>query len=723
MAPYRNNLEYLTDEFRRLDLLLERAVQDFRLRRTAWGKAQFPGLFISDQEVDELITAGREPGQSWSDTDARATELRAEIRDRVNESRRQGLPLRLPHLNAVFDLSAFETDLILLALAPHRDLRYQKLYAFLQDDVGRVYPTVDLALRLFCVTEHERVKAREYFSAATPLFSNLLLGRLDETVGNGAPPLLSRSLKLDHRIAEFLLGSDQLDPRLGGNSRIARWVQPKLDQCDLVMAENVKVALEQIASLALAGRPFCCLLYGPEGSGKKSFAEVVCKRAGRALLVLDLFALDSSSPPVTDLLQVALREALLYRSAIYLDGWQVMPQAEEGNSALHGAEQLLEDFPGIVFLGSRGRWQGNKAHRFFSVELPVPDDDLRQQLWKGSLPETSSITGEHDLVHLAGAFRFTPGQIQKALGRAETQALLREGEGYRLSLDDLLAGCRAQSSLHLVSFARKLNPQRTWQDLILPKDTLAQLEEFCQQVRQRVRVFDAWGFGRKLSLGKGLIALFSGPSGTGKTLSAEVLAKELGLDLYRVDLSCVVSKYIGETEKNLSQVFDDAQMSNAILFFDEADALFGKRSEVKDAHDRYANIEVNYLLQRVEEYEGVVILASNLSKNIDSAFIRRMRFCIELPFPDKEHRQRIWRGVFPAQAPLSEDVDFDFLARKFKLAGGNIRNIALAAAFSAADNGGTIGMEHLMLGLKREYQKLGRVCEKAEFERYYDLVR
>ncbi|MBC7910202.1 MAG: ATP-binding protein, partial [Pyrinomonadaceae bacterium] len=237
------------------------------------------------------------------------------------------------------------------------------------------------------------------------------------------------------------------------------------------------------------------------------------------------------------------------------------------------------------------------------------------------------------------------------------------------------------------------------------------------------RVYDEWGFGRRLSLGKGLIALFTGASGTGKTLSAEILAGDLGLDLYSVDLSCVISKYIGETEKNLSRVFDDAQESNAILFFDEADALFGKRSEVKDAHDRYANIEIAFLLQRVEQYEGAIILATNLSNNLDEAFVRRMHFSIEFPFPVERLRQRIWEGIFPAQAPLADDVDYEVLARQFKLSGGNIKNVALAAAFNATEDGGVIRMEHLILALKREFQKLGRVCEKTVFEKYYELVR
>jgi hypothetical protein len=721
MKTYRNNLEHLQNEFRRLDLLLARSVNQFRGQR-ANRDVPFPGLFISDEQVDELINSPqRLPDELWSETDRSITSLRAEIQSRSVATVQEGILLRLPHLCAAFDLDAFEADLVLLALGPHYDLRYQKLYAFLQDDVGRVYPTVDLALRLFCATDDERVRAREYFTNGSSLFGNRLIEPLADD-GPNTLSLLTRPLFLDVRIAEFLLGSDRLDSKLGDAPHAARWNQPRLNRTDLLLSESVNDSLEKIISISNGNRPYCCLLCGPEGAGKKAFAEVVCHETDQLLLIVNLSLLECAGPSFGPILRSAFREAVLYNAAIYLDGWHTLAQLPDP-SPLQFAENLIADFPGRVFLGSRTSWRARRIADILAVEIPLPDEDLRRRLWDFHLRDHAALSKDHDTTHLASAFKFTPGQIQLALARAETETILRTGEARLLTMSDLLAGCRAQSSLDLVSFAKKLTPKRGWPDLILPKDTLAQLHEFCQQVRQRVRVFDSWGFGRKLSLAKGLIALLSGPSGCGKTLSAEVLAKELGLDLYRVDLSCVVSKYIGETEKNLSRVFDDAQMSNAILFFDEADALFGKRSEVKDAHDRYANIEINYLLQRVEEYEGVVILASNLSNNIDSAFIRRMRFCIEVPFPDEAHRGRIWRGVFPSQAPISADVDFDFLARKFKLAGGNIQNVALAAAFSAADNGGTIGMEHLVLALKREYQKLGRVCERAEFESYYDLVR
>jgi SpoVK/Ycf46/Vps4 family AAA+-type ATPase len=319
-----------------------------------------------------------------------------------------------------------------------------------------------------------------------------------------------------------------------------------------------------------------------------------------------------------------------------------------------------------------------------------------------------------DLVALASKFRFTPGQIRDALVAAQTLAAWRSPDDGQITMPDLYAACRAQSNPKLSTLARKIEPRYTWDDMVLPPDQCAQLHEICQQVTYRHIVFGAWGFERKLSLGKGLNVLFSGPPGTGKTMAAEVIANALQLDLYKIDLSQVVSKYIGDTEKNLDRIFTAAESANAILFFDEADALFGKRSEVKDAHDRYANIEVGYLLQKMEEYEGVAILATNLRQHLDEAFVRRLQIIVEFPFPDEEHRRRIWDVVFPRAAPLGDDVDFGSLARAIKLAGGNIKNIAVAAAFYAAEEGGYIRMPHLVRAARREHQKLGRAWSEAQ---------
>ncbi|RPJ86196.1 MAG: ATP-binding protein, partial [Acidobacteria bacterium] len=263
-----------------------------------------------------------------------------------------------------------------------------------------------------------------------------------------------------------------------------------------------------------------------------------------------------------------------------------------------------------------------------------------------------------------------------------------------------------------------IKPVFGWEDIILPKDQMQQLRELAHHVRREQVVMGDWGFAAKLPRGRGLTTLFSGPSGTGKTMAAEVLAKELGLDLFKIDLSGVVSKYIGETEKNLNRIFTEAEDSNAILFFDEADALFGKRTEVKDAHDRYANIEVSYLLQKMEEYRGVVILATNLRKNMDEAFVRRMRFIVDFPFPDEVQREKIWAGVFPDQAPIDPGVDYRFLGRRLSLTGGNIRNISIRAAFLAAakdQENPQIEMEEVIAATKREFQKMGRLHSDEDF--------
>ncbi len=725
MPPYTTNLEHLHQELHRLDLFLEQAVQQFRAARNQDKTADFRAVYISDDEIDSLVgTEKAAPSEPRTALQDKALQIQEDIQQRVEASRAAGITLRFPYLCNVFSLSPFESDLLLLGLAPELDLRYQRLYAYLQDDVTRKRPSVELALRFFCYSQDEQIRAREVFTKSLPLLDHYLLS-LHEDPTDRPSPLLNRTLKLDDRITEFLLGSDRPDSSLLHPIPLIQVISPKQQLKDLVIPDTISRSLQHISTLNTHSCSWFCLLWGADEAGKQDCAEAVAQAKGRSLLVLKLAAMLQADLPFQTLVRLAFREARLYRSLIYLQDWQVLLSDQQKHpSALLFIEQAIAQFQELVFAGSESPWQPepDAAYRFVQLELPLPDARMRQQLWQIHL-QNRQVSSDINLSYLASAFRFSGKQIQQAIAHAETHAHLSQGPDYTLTLPDLLTGCHQTSSQHLISFARKITPKRTWQDLVLPKDTLAQLQELCQQVRHRAQVYTDWGFDQRLSLGKGVIALFTGDSGTGKTLSAEILAKELGLNLFQVDLSLVVSKYIGETEKNLSRVFSEAQSSNAILFFDEADALFGKRSEIKDAHDRYANIEINYLLQRVETYEGVIILTSNLSKNIDPAFVRRLHFSVEFPFPNEAYRLQIWKKMFPPQAPLSEEVDFEFLARKFKLAGGNIKNVALAAAFHAAENGGVIGMPQLILGMKREYQKLGKVCERSDFEPYYELVR
>jgi SpoVK/Ycf46/Vps4 family AAA+-type ATPase len=339
-------------------------------------------------------------------------------------------------------------------------------------------------------------------------------------------------------------------------------------------------------------------------------------------------------------------------------------------------------------------------------------------LWNSVLSSTHGI----DIPALAVRFKFTPGQIRNAAATARNLAYRRQPQAPSISDCDLLEACRVHSNSKLAALATHLIPRYTFDDIVLPSDKLCQLKEICKAVENRSKVHEEWGFGAKSSRGKAIGLLFSGPSGTGKTMAAEILAKELELDLYKIDLSTVVSKYIGETEKNLSRIFSEAETSNSILFFDEADALFGKRSEVRDAHDRYANIEINYLLQRIEEFDGVVVLASNLRRNMDEAFVRRFYATIEFPFPSANDRRRIWHNIWPQHAPC-KGLDLDFMAHRFELTGGNIRNIALTAAFLGAEDGDCVRMKHLIRATWKEFQKMGKVITESELGNYASLLR
>jgi SpoVK/Ycf46/Vps4 family AAA+-type ATPase len=338
-------------------------------------------------------------------------------------------------------------------------------------------------------------------------------------------------------------------------------------------------------------------------------------------------------------------------------------------------------------------------------------------MWARAAERTGAALDDRALDALASTFRLTSHQIDRASDAASARAWWR-GSTDAPEIGDWLAGARAQGGDELASLATRVPRAHEWSDLVLPEDALAQLREIRQRISSKRTVMDTWGFDRRMTRGRGVNALFSGPSGTGKTMAAEILAHELGLDLFRIELAEVVSKYIGETEKNLDRIFLAAEQANGILLFDEADALFGKRSEVRDSHDRYANLEISYLLQKMEQFDGIAILATNLRANLDEAFIRRLAFTIHFPFPDFESRRRIWSSIWPSETPLSPEIDFDFLSRQFALSGGNIRNIALGAAFFAAEGGGAVTMRDLMRATFREYQKLGKTLDVMELGAY-----
>jgi hypothetical protein len=490
--------------------------------------------------------------------------------------------------------------------------------------------------------------------------------------------------------------------------------EPRLE--DLILPGEMK---SRLSLLGQRRKSDGLILYfqGPYGVGRRSAAEALCRELGLGLLVIDGEALlGAQGLTFDDAVRLAEREAVLQGAALYWQGFDAL-LADDKRLLRTALFSRLEQGRRITFLAGTTAWEPTDElakFLFVRVEFSRPSYSERLHHWKTALKD--SPTAEIDPGTLANKFRFSGGQITDAARTARNLACWRDPENGQVTMAELHEACRLHSSRKLSTLGRKIKPHHTWSDIVLPEDRLRQLQEICNSMKYRSVVYDQWGFDRKLSLGKGLNVLFAGPSGTGKTMAAGIMAGELGLDLYKIDLSTVVSKYIGETEKNLARIFAEAESSNAILFFDEADALFGKRSEVRDSHDRYANIEINYLLQKMEEHEGVAILATNFRKNMDDAFVRRMHFTVEFPFPNEADRRRIWERTWPAETPQSAELDFDFMARRFEIAGGNIRNIALAAAFLAASDGGVVNMTHLLHGTRREFQKMGKVVMQGEFE-------
>jgi ATP-dependent 26S proteasome regulatory subunit len=727
MEYYSSSVEHLLDETGRIALKVRLELLKKRLATDQQNRDDFLGLYISEEEVDRLLTSTSiEPGyDTASDLNSPALEsltdrlnqLEKRITERKAASQANGVILRIVELGKMFQLSAYDIDSLLICLLPELQLEYEKLYSYLQDDITKKRPSVELVLRLLGLSAEERLMARKAFSPQAPLIKNHLL-RFDDEEISKLTPLLALALKVDERILNYLLGSDEIDPRILSCTQHA---ESQMKLADVVLPDDIKDQLLNLMNRE--DNNLICYLQGPYGVGKQTAAEALFREFNMPLLIINVRRLLDSGLPFDTATRLVYREAILQNAALY---WKHFDALLVDNQKLNLdiLTNRLKDCPMMNILAGETIWQDPEPEfkkPFVKIQIPMPAYEARTRLWQlhlnGHLPASQDI----NLEALSNKFAFSGGQIRDAVASTENLALLQASR--QVSMTDLYNSCRAQSSHKLRTLTQKVESRYNWDDIILPQEQLDQLHEITSYVKYRHIVYGEWDFNEKLSLGKGLNALFAGPSGTGKTMAAGIIANELKLDMYKIDLSAVVSKYIGETEKNLKEIFDEAETSNTILFFDEADALFGKRSEVRDAHDRYANIEISYLLQKMEEYEGIVILATNLHKNMDEAFVRRMHFVVEFPSPEEEHRFAIWSNIFPQKAPLDKSVDFRFLAKQFKITGGNIRNTALSASFLAAEGGRNITMKHIILATKREFQKMSKLYSEADFGKYYSLIK
>lgn len=700
-----SNLEFLSLEMNRINLMIRRLVLGWEIRGKDWMK-QFSGLSTNQQdtletlEFAEPIENGESP-HSYKVLEQKYFELVNAGKAYCNTTPQP----RLLQLQQVFSLTPFEYNAFLVCLAAALDVQYEKVFGYLQNDVTRKLPDVSIILQILLSEQEDSRNYWQYFQASGTLLKNGLLQQGAST--NETASLLQQEFIVAPEIVSWLLDAYQPAAELANSVAV---YNPDAK----FAADFSSPQLADFPSERFNAETPLVFLSGPDAYIRKATAETIAQFLNSSIFEINLDHLKSSNLLDSTSIARLLRDAWLNEATPLL----ISTDQTITDIDMKSVMTELMGYPSVVIVSSDADWSSYNARQavgkpIYKWLLPTLGSEHRFKIWQTYLPEAAQVNPT-DLRILSDQFDLSAEQIVNALHAARDNALQQDTP---VTINHLYEAAREYSNNQLRQLAQKIDPRYNWQDIVLPPEETSILHEITSTVRDRTLVLESWGLGKKLVSSKGISALFAGEPGTGKTLAAQVIAHELGMDLYKIDLSTVVSKYIGETEKNLELIFTQARNSNAVLFFDEADAIFGKRSEVKDAHDRYANIEVGYLLQRMETYDGIVILATNLHSNMDEAFTRRLQFIVDFPFPDAAQRRQIWQVLFPPDVPREEDIDFQYFADQFKLAGGNIRNIIVNAAFLAASQGKPVGHAHLVHGVRRELKKLGRLIDEKEFVR------
>jgi ATPase family associated with various cellular activities (AAA) len=669
----------------RIDVVRMRVAAVVAARRAVDGSGEDPflGLYLSDDKIDALLRDER----VWVADDV-AAERRRDIETAADEAAAGGAPLRLRELAGRFHLDELDVELLLTAIAPDVDDRFERYYGYLNDDVTRRRVSIGLALGLTGMVASGAV-GRDRFDHIGRLRSGGLV-----EVEEPERPFLTRPARVPDRVTAYLLGSDRPDSAL---TFALRDVAPTGEPPEERLARALRRSDAFVYLHDQATSPVEPVVDAAAGAGVEA-------------IVIDL---ERVSPSETDLVATAaVREARL-RGAVLVAG-PIDSLASADPSFL---PRLTSHQVPLVLTGHCG-WDPGWARRPpLIVDAPALSASARSRIWAAAL--SSELLDSFDPAEVTAQYRLGADQIRRAAAAATVVA---QAQDWPLSAADVRLGARQQNAARLERLAVRIEPRVSWDDLVLPDAVRLALRDLAARARHRERVLGEWRMRPGGGRGTGITALFAGDPGTGKTMSAEVVASELGLDLYVVNLATVVDKYIGETEKNLDRIFAESDHVNGVLLFDEADALFGQRSEVRDSHDRYANIEVAYLLQRMETFDGLAVLATNLRSNLDEAFTRRLDLIVDFPMPDRGLRRSLWVHSL-APLSISGDVDLDFCAEAFELSGGDIRSIAVTIAYRSASGDHDVHMADVIAAVGQEYRKLGRLCLEAEFGPYYALLR
>lgn len=671
----------------------------------------------------ELSLEGQMTEEEKRQYEQEAAGLRRAMRqagERAKASFRQGIVIPLEFLFRAFGLSEAGRFCVIMGLAGEYDRTMGRMFGLLQDDYKEIWPSLDLCLKIYTAESRRRIQERAQLLGDEDGIRLLMHTPLE----NSRSPV-----RLHPRILRFLDDFGQEDRELQGicSLRFSGEAGGKLSR------EKQRQAEHMARGAWREGSRNVCVVWGPPGAGKRTVIGQAAAAAKKPVLYIDTRALFYDRGKRDALLGAIRREMILRgAAACCVHGEVLAAEEEDSQERRQQKEQLMGTllerlaFPGsCLFFASEKKWEGSWQWGDTvrtDWEIPFPSQEEQIFLWEDMLKpfgDDGTLPNEISPEGLSVRFSLTPGQMAEALKEAED---LRRALGKEtLEKEMLYRACRRQLVMHLGSHVTRVTAAYRWEDLVLPGRQREALKRACHQVEFSHQVYGVWGFEEKVAYGRGVSMLFYGPPGTGKTMGAQVMANQLSMELYKVDLSSVMSKYIGETEKNLGKIFDEVKKSRNILFFDEADALFGKRTEVKDSHDKYANAETAYLLQKIEEYQGVVILATNYMQNFDEAFKRRIQFIIEFPFPAPEYRLAMWKKVFPGRTPVAE-LDYEYLARYFELSGSSIKNIAVAAAFLAAAEKEPVGMKQVLEALRDEMVKSGKSMPPESFGEYYGLI-
>jgi SpoVK/Ycf46/Vps4 family AAA+-type ATPase len=681
-------------------------------------------------EVDALLVGGHalspDAQAEVAKLDAALATWDERIEGGLEASRAADRPLPWDHLRRAFSLTPTEQRALLVLAAVEVSARHRQIARYLVNDPARVHFDV----RLLDLAVYRAEADRERLIVELAVDGTLLRHRLVEVPTGGSRraaeeyPFLLRPLRVAPRVVELLHGRTTLDREIAGVASLlapargaAEWVGPP------ATVEQLRGLLRESLTTSSGGTaPQALVLVGPEGVGKRHLAAALAHEIGLATLSVNVRALPDERDEIERTGRAIAREALLFRAVPVLVGIDAVAEDPRGPSRLAALDAALADFRGplVATNTQRDGRTPSLGRGAIRVDVELPSEGERVEIWYRSFVaqqgagESVALDEALDVERIAARYPITGGLIERAAQSAAALARAR-GDGV-VTERDAHDGLRVVLDEKMSTLGTRITRRQRWEDLVLPPETLDGVREFIARIRHRRLVYEQWGFARKLAKGLGVSALFAGPPGTGKTMVAGLCAEELALDLYQIDLSRIVSKYIGETEKNLAQVFDAAEAGHAILLFDEADSLFAKRTEVKTSVDRYANLEVNYLLQRMERFDGVTILTTNLESSIDAAFKRRLAFRLDFPFPQTDERARLWQVMIPAEAEVEGDLAFDQLASTYEMSGGNIRNAVLRAAFLAAGEGSPMTMEHLRRAGDLEYSQMGKVFTTARPE-------